>query len=544
MKAILRQTALCVCSAAVLAVLAACGGGSGNGGGGYTVSGMVTGLTGSGLVLQNNGGSDLAVSAVGPFTFATRLVTGAAYAVTVKTQPSAPTQNCVVSNDSGPVGTANITTVTVACSTPATPTVGGTVTGLTGSGLVLDYYDTVNPPVHLAVPASGAFTFPAGFLQGSAYLVVVGTQPASPTQNCVVTSGTGVVGTANISDISIVCSGVGRFAYAANAGDNTISVYSIDSTTGALTAVGTPVPTGSSPYAILGSPDGQHVYVVNQTTNNISAYGVNGTTGGLTQIAGSPYVAGTHPQALAFDPTGSYLYVANSGTNNLSAYSVNASTGALTPLPTPSYATGTGPSAVSVDGAGKFVFVTNHGGSNNISVFAIAAGTGGLTPVAGSPFAAGGDPADSPLSLVFVDSASFYGLYVTTSNTSTGSGVSMFKVDHVTGALTLLTVWIVSVDHYIAADRNGYFLYGATGGGVVGYGILDAGVLFTLSGYPFASGANAYSVTVDPSNQFLYIANDGAGNVSGFKRKPGGGLTAISGSPFAAGNNPDFIAIL
>ena len=74
--------------------------------------------------------------------------------------------------------------------------------------------------------------------------------------------------------------------------------------------------------------------------------------------------------------------------------------------------------------------------------------------------------------------------------------------------------------------------------------ILDAGALFTLSGYPYASGTNAYSVTVDPSNQFLYVANDSAGNVSGFKRKPGGYLTAIPGSPFPAGNNPDFIAIL
>ena len=293
-----------------------------------------------------------------------------------------------------------------------------------------------------------------------------------------------------------------------------------------------------------GSPDSQHVYVVNETTNNISAYAVNATSGALTQIAGSPYAAGTDPQALAFDPTGSYLYVANNGTNNLSAYAVNASTGALTPLPTATYATGTGPSAVSVDGAGKFVFVANNGGSNSISVFAITAGTGGLTPVAGSPFAAGGNPGDSPLSLVFVDSWALYGLYVTTFDTFTGSQVSTFKVDQVTGALTFLTGWIISVDNYIATDRNGEFLYGATGGGVVGYGILDAGVPLTLSGYPVASGTNAYSVTVDPSNQFLYVANDGAGNVSGFKRKPGGGLSAIPGSPFTTGSKPDFIAIL
>jgi len=539
----IRRTARCLCSAAVLAALTACGGGDSGSAppATYTVGGTVTGLTGSGLVLQNNGAGDLAVSTAGAFTIASGLANGAAYAVTVKTQPSAPAQNCAVTNGSGTVGTTNITTVAVACSTLATPTVGGSVTGLTGSGLVLDYYDTVNPPVHLAVPSAGAFTFPVAFVQGSIYQVVVGTEPTSPTQNCVVTSGTGVVGTVNISDISVACSGVGRFAYAANAGDNTISVYSIDSTTGALTTVGTPVATGTSPYAIAGSPDGQHIYVVNETSNNISAYAVNATSGALTQISGSPYPAGTDPYALEFDPTGAYLYVANNRANNLSAYAVNASTGALTPLPTATYATGIGPTAVSVDGAGKFVFVANGRGSNDISVFAITPGTGELTPVAGSPFAASGNP----YSLVFVDSWAFYGLYVTTFDSFTGSNVSMFKVDHVTGALSFVTTWIASVDNYLATDRNGEILYGATGGGVVGYRILAAGDLLTLSGYPYASGTNAYSVTVDPSNQFLYVANDGAGNVSGFKRNPvSGRLTAIPGSPFAAGNKPDFIAIL
>jgi len=536
-------------SVTVLALLmVGCGGGGGDSGSPppppatYSIGGTVTGLTGSGLVLQDNAGGDLAVPATGAFTFATRLGNGAAYSVTVKTQPSAPAQNCVVTNGSGTVGTTNITTVAVACSTLATPTVGGTVTGLTGSGLVLDYYDTVNPPVHLAVSAAGAFTFPVGFVQGSIYQVVVGTEPTSPTQNCVVTSGTGVVGTVNISDISVACSGVGRFAYAANAGDDTISVYSIDSTTGALTAAGTPVATGNSPYAIVASPDGQHVYVVNEASNNISAYAVNATSGALTQIAGSPFPAGTDPYALAFDPAGAYLYVANSHSNNISAYAVNASTGALTPLPTATYATGLGPTAISVDGAGKFVFVANGRGSNNISVFSITAGTGELTPVAGSPFAAVGG---NPYSMVFVDSWAFYGLYVTTFDASAGSQVSMFKVDHVTGALSFVTPWLVGVDNYIATDRNGGTLYGATGGSVVGYGILDGGDLLTLSGYPYATGTNAYSVTVDPSNQFLYVANDGAGSVSGFKRNPmSGRLTAIPGSPFAAGNKPDFVAIL
>jgi len=81
----------------------------------YTVGGVVTGLNGSGLVLQNNGGSNLAVSGPGVFTFAASLSGGSPYAVTVATQPSAPRQTCVVADGLGTIGAANVTTVAVDC---------------------------------------------------------------------------------------------------------------------------------------------------------------------------------------------------------------------------------------------------------------------------------------------------------------------------------------------------------------------------------------------------------------------------------------------
>ena len=231
----------------MLIALAACGGG---GGGShapttYTIGGTVTGLTGTGLVLQNNASGDLAVSAAGAFTFATRLGTGAAYAVTVKTQPSSPTQNCVVTTGSGTVATSNVTNVAVACTT-ATYTIGGVVSELTGSGLVLQN----NGGDDLSISTSGPFTFTTAVSSGAAYAVTVKTQPSAPAQTCSVGSGTGTIGAESVIDIRIACAL--HFAYAANAGDNTLSEYAIDSFTGTLTAVGTPVATGTSPYAITG----------------------------------------------------------------------------------------------------------------------------------------------------------------------------------------------------------------------------------------------------------------------------------------------------
>jgi lysophospholipase L1-like esterase len=81
----------------------------------YAIGGSVSGLSGSGLVLQDNVGNDLRVAANGGFSFSNSIATGANYAVTVKTQPSAPAQICAVSNGSGTVTSANVNNVAINC---------------------------------------------------------------------------------------------------------------------------------------------------------------------------------------------------------------------------------------------------------------------------------------------------------------------------------------------------------------------------------------------------------------------------------------------
>ena len=81
----------------------------------FTIGGNVSGLVGSGLVLQNKAADDLAISANGDFTFATALDDGVAYVVTVLTQPADPIQVCIVSNGSGTLDGADIVDVIVTC---------------------------------------------------------------------------------------------------------------------------------------------------------------------------------------------------------------------------------------------------------------------------------------------------------------------------------------------------------------------------------------------------------------------------------------------
>jgi hypothetical protein len=85
----------------------------------YTIGGMVSGLSGTGLVLQDNGGNSLTVSANGPFTFTAPLASGTAYSLTVFSQPLNPSQICGAGG-SGTVGSANVTSVEVACTNLST----------------------------------------------------------------------------------------------------------------------------------------------------------------------------------------------------------------------------------------------------------------------------------------------------------------------------------------------------------------------------------------------------------------------------------------
>lgn len=106
----------------------------------YAIGGSLSGLgTGLSVVLQNNGGDNLTVTANGTFTFVTKV--SGSYAVTVLTQPT--NQNCSVTGGSG-TASSNVTGIAVACSatTVSVPNVvGGTqaaaTAAITGAGLTV-----------------------------------------------------------------------------------------------------------------------------------------------------------------------------------------------------------------------------------------------------------------------------------------------------------------------------------------------------------------------------------------------------------------------
>jgi uncharacterized repeat protein (TIGR03803 family) len=188
-----------VFAAMLLLLLASCGGSDAQRPAPtYTVGANVSGLSGKGLVLQLSGGATLALTTNGPATFATSLVSGKSYQVTVQTQPSSPQQVCSVANGSGTIGAGNVT-VAVTCVT-ATYTVSVSVSGLSGSGLVL----ALNAGNNLAVSANGSATFATPVASGANYQVSVATPPSSPQEVCSVANGSGTIGTSNVT-VDVIC---------------------------------------------------------------------------------------------------------------------------------------------------------------------------------------------------------------------------------------------------------------------------------------------------------------------------------------------------
>jgi 6-phosphogluconolactonase len=294
--------------------------------------------------------------------------------------------------------------------------------------------------------------------------------------------------------------------------------------------------------------------VANAASNNVSGYTIDPSTGALTAIA-SPFPAGTFPVSVAVDPSGKFAYVANTGqigqNGSVSGYTINQSSGALTPIG-PAVTAGINPESVAVDPSGKFVYVANFGTAlsvspspGTVSGYTIDPTTGALAPITGSPFAAG-----NGANFVAVDPRGKFA-YVANSVDDTVSG---YTIDPTTGALMPFTSSPVSTTSpfSVAVDPSGKFAYVAnfTNSGTVSGFTIDpaSGALTPFTSSPVSAGAEPDRLAVDPSGKFVYVGNFSSSTapstVSGFTINPAtGALAPITGSPFAAGSNPVSVAV-
>ncbi|HMN44939.1 MAG TPA: hypothetical protein PKE27_10215 [Povalibacter sp.] len=170
----------------------------------YTVGGSISGMgSATGLQIADNGQVVLSVPAgASSFELPDALPYGTAYALSVATQPTGlpAGYTCAFSGSaSGTVGATNVTHLQLVCG-PVTYSVGGSINGLTASGLQLIEAmssQTLSPAANAAV-----FSFPAAVNPGDAYDVYVTQQPGGQYCKASNTSGTA---TQDVTSIVVDC---------------------------------------------------------------------------------------------------------------------------------------------------------------------------------------------------------------------------------------------------------------------------------------------------------------------------------------------------
>ncbi|MGO9830929.1 MAG: beta-propeller fold lactonase family protein [Myxococcaceae bacterium] len=399
------------------------------------------------------------------------------------------------------------------------------INATTGALTSVDTPAPADGPSSVAVDPSGSFAYVTNFYTNevSTYTIDASTGALAQVQTM---STRGAPNSIALAQGATAVAYIPKFAYAANYTSNNVSAYTINASTGALSAVGAAVAAGTNPSSVAVDPFGRFAYVTNYGSNNVSVYTIDASTGALSAV-GSAVAAGTQPISVAVDPTGSFAYVANYGSGNVSAYTIDQSTGALSGGAT--LTAGTNPNSVAVDPSGRFVYVANYG-SGDVAAFSLASGTGVLTSV-GANVAAGTNPYS-----VAVDAT---GNYVYVANYGSNN-VSIFVIASSSGALSAdgagATVGAGTTPTCIAVDPAGSFAYVANSSTVWAYSVSSTNGELANVGTT-SVGGSLYSVAVDPSGRFAYVANSGSNNVSAYTINASNG-TLGGGTTAGAGTNP------
>lgn len=207
----------------------------------------------------------------------------------------------------------------------------GALTAVAGSP-----FATAANPVAIALAPSGKFLYVLNANLTSIFAYTVAAGVLQPAAGLPVQVGNG--------PLAITVDPAGNLVYVANSTDGTISVLSINSSTGALTLLGT-FAAGTQPISLVVL--GQFLYVANLGTGNISVFSVAPTTGILTQVSGSPFGTNGAPLFEVIDPNHLFLYVGSQSAMTISAQSIDITTGVLTTT-SESASTGVAPSSMAV----------------------------------------------------------------------------------------------------------------------------------------------------------------------------------------------------
>src|SRR5260370_13582471 len=111
-----------------------------------------------------------------------------------------------------------------------------------------------------------------------------------------------VIGFTHLILVAAAGTSTPRFAYLTNLDDDTLSIYSVNPSTGQLRPHGY-VLTDSHPDAVSLDPSGKFAYTANNQANDVSAFTVDSATGPLTPVPGPPFSPRSTPFPLTVHPS-------------------------------------------------------------------------------------------------------------------------------------------------------------------------------------------------------------------------------------------------
>jgi len=455
---------------------------------GGTIIGLDTSNGGAGLGLQLNGSEVLYLSGDGAFQFSGALKAGDDYAVTVKLQPSAPSQTCTVNAGTGTIKGSDVADVSIKCSTNVFK-VSGSVSGLLGTGLVL----TNNGGDDLTV-ADGRFSFSTPVVSGADYLVRVKASPTTPNQNCSVYLGNGLIRGAAIDNVQVSCSTQQYQAVATVNGlvgliglqvNNLMPVYY--SSSGGAYSMGLSFIADGSPYAVtvVSQPTNQTCTVSNPT-------GVVSGTGPIVTVNCDAAAQEVGVSVSGYDGEG--LVLQNNGADDL---------------------------AISADGAFKFSVKVASGQPYNVTirnapktpdqVCAVSNGTG----VIGSFPAAVHIACETPAA-----TAMFFGNGAGHDGQAPGVNPRSFVSPGVLGGLGAFPATIDRIEGLVV-DPTGQVVYAIDDANVYRFPILAGMPIGLGAGVSIATTAGNSSIAMDPLGRYLVVLNKSRGEVSTYRYNEG-----------------------
>ena len=316
--------------------------------------------------------------------------------------------------------------------------------------------------------------------------------------------------------------------------------FQVNESTGALTALaGFPVATGGTGGTGLVCERmaidvvNRRLFVVNDGADTVSAYSIDPSTGALTAMPFSPIAIGTGTwNAMAIHPNGSPLVISNGATGG-GAVSLNITATTATPATGSPFPLGAATAFSNTFSSDGNYYYTGGNTGTAFAGFSVDAATGVLTPLAGSPFSSGQTGplayAMDPSGRLFVLNSVDFAIRVFTTSSGIPSGVTG---NPFTSGLTQRR------DGLMHNNNNFYIVAGNSGNNVGVYQIAGTGAGTTVtpvSGSPFPTGGTTANVlALNQAGTFLFVGNRLSRNITTFAFNPSTGV--LSGQTVQASN--------